>query len=270
LIDGLLKSVGVQRSLMILSGVIFGIGSFAMIGIKSRVPVAPTAARSRRGQFTRNYDLRVFRNPLYHVISLTILSQSFGYYPVPFYIPTYTTAVGLPTATGTLALSLFNLSTVVGQVIAGLICNWMGYNLLMVVSAIGSALAAYLVWGFAHNAVFIYLFAVLFGGVSGAFSSSTTPASADLASQNMEEVSMIMGSFGVYKAIAIIGGPLISSALHQVPTGVLDKFATVAPWYGGYGLSCLLEACSRQLGSAASSACSFVPGLFAGNTIRFN
>jgi len=48
---------------------------------------------------------------------------------------------------------------------------------------------------------------------------------------------MIMGSFGVYKAIAIIGGPLISSALHQVPTGVLDKFATVAPWYGGYGFT---------------------------------
>lgn len=34
LIDGLLKSVGVRRSLMILSGVIFGIGSFAIIGIK--------------------------------------------------------------------------------------------------------------------------------------------------------------------------------------------------------------------------------------------
>jgi hypothetical protein len=41
----------------------------------------------------------------------------------------------------------------------------MGYNLLMVVSAIGSALAAYIVWGLAHNAVVIYLFALLFGGV---------------------------------------------------------------------------------------------------------
>ena len=41
----------------------------------------------------------------------------------------------------------------------------MGYNLLMIVSAMGSALAAYLVWGFAHNAVIIYLFALLFGGV---------------------------------------------------------------------------------------------------------
>ena len=42
------------------------------------------------------------------------MSQSFGYYPVPFYISTYATAVGLSTTTGTLALAVFNLSTVVG------------------------------------------------------------------------------------------------------------------------------------------------------------
>ena len=55
-----------------------------------------------------------------------------------------------------------------GQLVAGLICNWMGYNLLMVVSALGSALAAYLVWDFAPNAVLIYLFALVFGSaVSG-------------------------------------------------------------------------------------------------------
>jgi hypothetical protein len=52
-----------------------------------------------------------------------------------------------------------------GQVVAGSICNRMGYNLLMVVSALGSALAAYLVWGFAHTAGLIYLFAAVFGSV---------------------------------------------------------------------------------------------------------
>jgi len=106
----------------------------------------------------------------------------------------------------------------------------------MVVSTLGSALAAYFVWGFAHNAGILYLFAVVFGSISGAFSSSTAPAGADLTSQNIDEESMIMGLFGIYKAIAIIGGPLICSVLHHKPTGSLHS-STSIPWYGGFGFT---------------------------------
>lgn len=147
--------------------------------------------RARRAQVLhRNYDYRVLKRPLYYVLSLTIMSQSFGYYPVPFYIPTYATAVGLSTSTGTIALAVFNLSTVVGtfhggvrctpclvmtdplfsrsclgQIVAGSLCNRMGYGLLMVVSSMGSALTAFIIWGFAHSAWALYLFAIVFGSI---------------------------------------------------------------------------------------------------------
>lgn len=52
-----------------------------------------------------------------------------------------------------------------GQLVAGSVCDKIGYNALMVVSATGSALAVYLLWGFAHSATMIYLFAIVFGTI---------------------------------------------------------------------------------------------------------
>lgn len=41
----------------------------------------------------------------------------------------------------------------------------MGYLVLMVISALGSGVTAYLIWGFAHDAALLYVFVVVFGMV---------------------------------------------------------------------------------------------------------
>lgn len=43
------------------------------------------------------------------------MAQGLAYYPVSLYIPAFSTAVGLSTVSGTTALSVFNLSGVVGE-----------------------------------------------------------------------------------------------------------------------------------------------------------
>lgn len=43
------------------------------------------------------------------------MAQALAYYPVSLYIPAFTTAVGLSTMSGTVALAVFNLAGVVGQ-----------------------------------------------------------------------------------------------------------------------------------------------------------
>lgn len=43
------------------------------------------------------------------------MAQALAYYPVSLYIPAFTTAVGLSTLSGTIALSVFNLSGVIGE-----------------------------------------------------------------------------------------------------------------------------------------------------------
>lgn len=117
--------------------------------------------------------------------------QSLGYYPVPFYLSTYAIDAGFSTTVGTLALSVFNLSNIVGepirslcvsgkmlmgngymdvagQIAAGSLSNKLGYGFLMVLSSTGSALAAWLVWGFAHSVGVLFAFAVIFGSIVSA------------------------------------------------------------------------------------------------------
>jgi len=110
-------------------------------------------------------NLSFFKTPLFIAIATTIFIQAIAYFPVSLYMPTYTTALGLPIINGTLVLAVFNLASVIGQVIFGHLCDRTPYVHVMIVSGVGSALSAYLLWGFAHSLGLIFLFVVIFGGL---------------------------------------------------------------------------------------------------------
>ena len=64
-----------------------------------------------------------------------------------------------------MVLSLFNLSAVIGQVLIGHLTDRIPYPSIMVVCAVGSALGAFLLWGFANAAIYLYFFSIIFGGL---------------------------------------------------------------------------------------------------------
>ena len=73
---------------------------------------------------------------------------------------------------GTLALAVFNLATVVGQVLIGYYCDIGPYTAVMIGTSAVSAVLAYALWGFAHSLALVYVFAVMFGGIVRDFSLS--------------------------------------------------------------------------------------------------
>lgn len=116
IIDVSLTRVGLKWTLRLLALIVGIVGVVAVIGIKPRVPVAPVTNPGRiiRQAPTGRANFKFFTSPLYTVVALTIMGQALGYYPVPLYIPSYASAVGLSSINGTLALAAFNLATVVG------------------------------------------------------------------------------------------------------------------------------------------------------------
>lgn len=136
LIDVLLaKTGGLEWTLRILGLLIAVCGGAALMGVKPRVPIAhlvqqgprraiimPDLGFMRSYEFicmVRNYSSIRFTCGLWHLMtnvkSITIMAQGLAYYPVSLYIPAFSTAVGLSTLTGTIALAVFNLSGVVGE-----------------------------------------------------------------------------------------------------------------------------------------------------------
>lgn len=89
------------------------------------------------------------------------------------YIATFTKSISSQ-LTATVVLSLFNSSAVVGQIFLGHLSDRFPYPFIMVVSALGSALAAFFLWGFANAAIFLYFFAVIFGGLVSALCSDNS------------------------------------------------------------------------------------------------
>ncbi|KAF8342593.1 major facilitator superfamily domain-containing protein [Cantharellus anzutake] len=230
--DALLSSVGFSGSMRALSVISFVICSLGNLGIRPRVPPAPVASSARSSHRLPTINYRIFRTPLYVAVSLATALQAIGYYPVPFYIPSYAAALGLSSTDGTLALATFNLATLLGQVCGGTLCESLGYNVLMLASAVSSAAAVYIIWGFAHTSGLVYLFSVIFGAVSGVFTSSFASASADIAGRrNGQSASMVLASLGLWKGAAIVLGPIVSGVIHH-SSKPIDPSK-----YSGYGFT---------------------------------
>nr|VWP01489.1 Cytochrome P450 monooxygenase CYP52X1 [Ganoderma boninense] len=148
LLNVMLESVGLRWTLRIwaiVSTVIIGI---ALLGIRPRLP------------------LGLLTSPLFWSVSLTLLLQGLSYFPVSLYITSFTTALSTP-FTAIVVTSILNSSAVGGQIILGHLSDRYLYPWVMFLSAIGSGTVAFLLWGLASSATQLYLFAVIFGALSG-------------------------------------------------------------------------------------------------------
>lgn len=218
----LLDRVGFRWTLRIWAIAFVIFSGTAVWFIKPRLPV-PSRREPRRAPA----DLSYLRNPLWAVVAITILIQSLAYFPVNLYLPTYTTLLGLPALDGQLVLSVFNIFSVVGQILFGWMCDRMPYSRVMAFSAIGSALSAYLLWGFASSLGVVFAFAVAFGTMAGGFFSISAPVAADLAGPSSTASGSIFGSLVAWKAIAAVVGPIIAATLFDSSkAGMTSKFGS--------------------------------------------
>ncbi|KAF8309076.1 MFS general substrate transporter [Clavulina sp. PMI_390] len=227
-INSLLRATGGhQWTLRILALFIGVCSAVSLLGVKPRVPVA----RTRHGvaRALPRADWGFLMSPEFLAMSTTIMTQALAYYPVSLYIPAFATAIGLSTINGTVALAIFNLSGVLGQILFGHACDKIDYAYIIIFSAIGSALSAFLMWGFAKTLEMTFAFVVVFGAVSSGFSSTAPAASKDIAGTDSQS-GIVFGCFEMFKGVAVVVGPIISAHLHQRDSGATSV-------YGGYGFT---------------------------------
>ena len=96
-----------------------------------------------------------------------------SYFPVSLYIAVFTATISSPLS-ATIVLALFNSAGVIGQVLIGYLSDRFPYPWIMFANALGSAIAAFLLWGFADTLVTVLIFAVIFGGLVSATHSTPT------------------------------------------------------------------------------------------------
>ncbi|OBZ73693.1 putative transporter ESBP6 [Grifola frondosa] len=185
LLNALLDRVGFRWTLRIWAIGVTIISSIALLGIRPRLPIP----RYRSGQSRPRFippKMKFIKAPLFWSFVATNVLQALSFFPVALYIAPFTKVVSSPLS-ATVALALFNSSGVVGQILIGYLADRFPYPWIMFLSAVGSGLSAFLLWGFSSSMVQIFLFAIIFGGLSGGFSSVWPAASSDCAGNRPED-----------------------------------------------------------------------------------
>ncbi|KAI0659207.1 MFS general substrate transporter [Cubamyces menziesii] len=228
LLNALLNNVGLRWTLRIWAFMTCVSTGIAFYGVRPRLPVPKFYAGQRRPLAPR---MEYFKSPLFLSFSLTCLIQGLSYFPVSLYIASFTQTVATP-LTATVVLSLFNSAGVVGQVILGYLTDRFAYPWIMLLSSVGSALAAFFLWGFASGPALIYPFAIIFGALSGGFSSVWPNAAVDCAGRTPENADITYAGTAMFKGVSAVIGPIVSGILLEA-----GKSSTLGHGFGsaGYG-----------------------------------
>ncbi|KAI0751441.1 MFS general substrate transporter [Daedaleopsis nitida] len=213
----LLEKVGLRWTLRIWAIVTTIFCGFALLGLRPRLPVPKYSSGRGRPRFIPP-SLGFMRNPLFWSLSVTLLLQGFSYFPVSLYIASYTRTLSTP-LTATVVLSIFNSSAVAGQIMLGHLSDRFPYPWVMFFSAIGSGVAAFLLWGLASAVTQLYFFAILFGALSGGFSSTWPNAAFECAGGKPEYTGIAIASTAIFKGISAVVGPILSGVLLEAGKG---------------------------------------------------
>ncbi|OCH87540.1 MFS general substrate transporter [Obba rivulosa] len=228
-LNALLSRTGYAWTLRAWSLCMLLVSGIALLGLRPRVPVAKFQPGQPRPRFIPP-GLEFLENPLFYAFAVTNIIQALSYFPVSLYIATFTKSVGSPLS-ATIVLSLFNSSGVVGQILIGHLSDRFPYPWIMFVSALGSGIAAFLLWGFATTLAQVLAFAIVFGGLSGGFSSIWPVAAADCAGSKPEHAGITFGSTALCKGVAAVIGPIISGILYEAGRSSTQGHAR----YGSFG-----------------------------------
>ncbi|PIL35156.1 MFS general substrate transporter [Ganoderma sinense ZZ0214-1] len=228
ILNALLNNLGLRWTLRI-----WAIGTtvpagIAFLGMRSRLPVPRYNAIHRRPKLLPG-KLEFLGTSIFWSVAITNMLQGLSYFPVSLYLTTFTKGLSNQ-LTATIVLSLFNMSGVIGQIIIGHLSDMMPYPSIMLFSAIGSSLGAFLLWGFADKTIYLYFFAIIFGGLSGGFSSTWTNSAAECVGRKPELIGSVWTGILFLKGISAVIGPIISGFLLQAGHG-----ATMAHGFGKFG-----------------------------------
>lgn len=189
--------------------------------MKPRIPVSPSAS-------ARRLDLSFLKLATFWMLQIGNIIQSFGYFLPSTYLPSYsTTTVGLSGTMGTVLVSLFNATSIVGGICVGMLCDRFAVSNILLFSSVGSALSVFLLWGMASSPesessqtaiALLTLFSIFYGFFAGGFSSTWSGVIKQIKRDSSAslETGLVFGLLAGGRGIGnVISGPLSTALIKQ-------------------------------------------------------
>ncbi|KIW92867.1 uncharacterized protein Z519_06716 [Cladophialophora bantiana CBS 173.52] len=258
LLRALLECYGFRSTLRIWTAVAAGTSVLAIF----LIPTPPSTITSS-AHHSRRIPWHFLRHQTFYVYSIATILQSSGYGIPQTYLSTYAHEVTLLSQTSaTLLLTLFNLPGIVSSSFFGYLsdnkCCPLSATTVTAISAVSSALSAFLFWGLTSQGamVLLVLFSMTFGFFAGGYSAIWGGIINELeheAAQRNEAVDtgMLYGLLNGARGIGYVSGGLVGVSLlnagsaasssvsgpgYETSYGPLIIFTGLSTVFGGWGI----------------------------------
>ncbi|CAG7561199.1 unnamed protein product [Fusarium equiseti] len=186
-------------------------------------PRLPHSATRHINPLKLGFALR--KNFMLHQLANVI--QALGFFLPGIYLPSYArTALGAGTFPSALTVLLINVSSVFGCVVMGALTDRLHVTNCFMISAIGTALSTFLLWGFSTNLPVLYVFCIAYGVFAGSYTTAWTgimhmvSAAPDRSSTSGTsfDPAMVLGVLCAGRGIGnIVSGPLSGALIKGMP-----------------------------------------------------
>lgn len=147
-------------------------------------------------------------------------------------------------------MSILNFASVIGTIFTGSLTDHLHVTTVILVSALGSALSAFLLWGFALSKTMLYIFALAYGIFAGGYTATWTGCLAEVQRDSRDaEAGVFLGMMAATRGLgAIVSGPISEELLklglgakalagaYGSKYGVVIVFTGVTAVLGGFGI----------------------------------
>jgi MFS family permease len=256
LFRGLLDHYDFRIALRIWTAIAAGTSIFAIL----LVPTHPSSISASTHRI-RKIPWNFLKHQTFYIFGIAIILQSCGYGIPQTYLNTYAHDVTLLSQTSaTLLLTLFNLPGILSSSFFGYLSDKKRFSLsattVTSISAISSALSAFLLWGLTSQGsmALLVLFSMTFGFFAGGYSATWGGVINDLereAAQRNEAIDtgMLYGLLNGARGIGYVSGGLASVPLLKAGSGIslgrfgygtmygpLIIFTGLSTVFGGWGV----------------------------------
>ncbi|XP_014553060.1 hypothetical protein COCVIDRAFT_40850 [Bipolaris victoriae FI3] len=156
ILEWLLQSYGFRTTLRVCALSFVALNFPIIFFFKPRLPLSQTSQ-------SRSFDLSFWTCSNYLILQSGNVIQSLGFFLPAIYLPTFARSIGASTVQGTVTIILVNAAAFVGSLCMGLATDKYHVTNCLLVSALGSAVGSFLIWGFSTSLAPLYIFCVIYG-----------------------------------------------------------------------------------------------------------
>ncbi|KAL4952166.1 major facilitator superfamily domain-containing protein [Aspergillus filifer] len=162
IVDALIQNTGTAWTFWALGLMTLATGIPAAFFIKERVPIPKSAA----------IEWHLFRDIRFTLLFLVGAIATFPLFVPPFFLPLYTSSLGMKSSVGAGVVAAFNFSSAVGRLMCGFFSDKLGPLNTLFLGLLLSAVSMLVLWPVSNSLVPLIAFTIINGVANGGFFST--------------------------------------------------------------------------------------------------